>query len=303
MTSGCWTRRRRQVFPSTRPPDRNRRYRHRAKQRLWLVSPPASAASAGHPVWSAAPWTRGFHLSLRGGAPATRTRPAWPRSPNSSSPRRPRIMGDFSLRTDLGVSPQLTGTSDFWHPTGGDEGLRHPDEELDGLVAGEPGDVSGPDDGVGSEQGKSASARRSRAAGGTSPGRPSSSALIQRPRLVRLRRGSSFLVRVSATGGAWCAARSRGRRPTLPWPGPGRRPWLRVRRALRLRAGPSVVTGNRTPGHRQPVELPPPIAQVPGVACPAGAEIAKVDHQIGECGTDMADHSVPVGLRLRGVRG
>jgi hypothetical protein len=49
MTSGSWTRRRRQAFPSTRPPDRNRRYRHPAKQRLWLVGPPASAASAGHP--------------------------------------------------------------------------------------------------------------------------------------------------------------------------------------------------------------------------------------------------------------
>jgi lysophospholipase L1-like esterase len=29
----------------------------------------ASAASAGHHAWSAAPWTRRFHLSLRGGAP------------------------------------------------------------------------------------------------------------------------------------------------------------------------------------------------------------------------------------------
>jgi len=37
MTNGSWTRRRRQVFPSTRPPDRNRRYRHRAKQRLCLA--------------------------------------------------------------------------------------------------------------------------------------------------------------------------------------------------------------------------------------------------------------------------
>jgi hypothetical protein len=27
------------------------------------------AASAGHHAWSAAPWTRRFHLSLRGGAP------------------------------------------------------------------------------------------------------------------------------------------------------------------------------------------------------------------------------------------
>ena len=79
MTNGSWTRRRRQVYPSTRPPDRSRRYRHRAKRRLWLVGPPASAASAGHHAWSAAPWTRGFHLSLRGGAPATRTR-TWPRS-------------------------------------------------------------------------------------------------------------------------------------------------------------------------------------------------------------------------------
>jgi hypothetical protein len=37
MTNGSWTRRRRQVFPSTRPRDRNRRYRHRAKQRLCLA--------------------------------------------------------------------------------------------------------------------------------------------------------------------------------------------------------------------------------------------------------------------------
>jgi hypothetical protein len=29
----------------------------------------ASAASAGHHAWSAEPWTRRFHLSLRGGAP------------------------------------------------------------------------------------------------------------------------------------------------------------------------------------------------------------------------------------------
>ena len=29
----------------------------------------ASAASASHHAWSPAPWTRRFHLSLRGGAP------------------------------------------------------------------------------------------------------------------------------------------------------------------------------------------------------------------------------------------
>jgi hypothetical protein len=29
----------------------------------------ASAASADHHAWSATPWTRGFHLSLSGGAP------------------------------------------------------------------------------------------------------------------------------------------------------------------------------------------------------------------------------------------
>ena len=29
----------------------------------------ASAASASHHAWSASPWTRRFHLSLRGGAP------------------------------------------------------------------------------------------------------------------------------------------------------------------------------------------------------------------------------------------
>ena len=28
----------------------------------WLVGSPASAASAGHDAWSAAPWTRSFHL-------------------------------------------------------------------------------------------------------------------------------------------------------------------------------------------------------------------------------------------------
>jgi hypothetical protein len=39
-------------------------------------------------------------------------------------------------------------------------------------------------------RGTSAAARRSRAAGGTSLGRPSSRGLIQRPRLVRPRRGS-----------------------------------------------------------------------------------------------------------------
>jgi hypothetical protein len=98
--------------------------------------------------------------------------------------------------------------------------------------------------------GMSASARRSRAAGGTSPGRPSSSALIQQPRLVRPAGVAHFLVRVSAAGDS-----------------PG----------SEAAGGPSVVTGNRTPGHRQPVELPPPVAQIPGVACPAGAEIAKVE--------------------------
>ena len=35
---------------------------------------------------------------------------------------------------------------------GGGEGLRHPREAFDGLVAGQLGDVGGPDDGVGSEQ-------------------------------------------------------------------------------------------------------------------------------------------------------
>jgi hypothetical protein len=34
---------------------------------------------------------------------------------------------------------------------GGDEGLRHPDVEFDGLAAEELGYVGGPDDGVGSE--------------------------------------------------------------------------------------------------------------------------------------------------------
>ena len=39
MTSGSWTRPERQVFLSTRPPDRNRRDRHRARYRLWLADP------------------------------------------------------------------------------------------------------------------------------------------------------------------------------------------------------------------------------------------------------------------------
>jgi lysophospholipase L1-like esterase len=40
-----------------------------AAQAYGLEYVAASAASAGHHAWSAAPWTRRFHLSLRGGAP------------------------------------------------------------------------------------------------------------------------------------------------------------------------------------------------------------------------------------------
>jgi hypothetical protein len=30
--------------------------------------------------------------------------------------------GSFGLRTDHGISPQLTGSTDFWHPTGSETG-------------------------------------------------------------------------------------------------------------------------------------------------------------------------------------
>ncbi len=42
-------------------------------------------------------------------------------------------------------------------------------------------------------------------------------------------------------------------------------------------------------------------SQILGVEVPAETEIAKVNHQIGDGGTDIADDGVPVGLRLRGV--
>ena len=72
----------------------------------------------------------------------------------------------------------------------------------------------------------------------------------------------------------------------------------------RGRTGPRVVAdvmvaGNRTPRRRQPVELGAAMTQVRNVARPVQAEIAKVDHQIGSAGTDIADHGVPIGLRLR----
>jgi lysophospholipase L1-like esterase len=41
----------------------------------------ASAVSADHHAWSAEPWARRFHLSLRGERRTTRTRPGWRRSP------------------------------------------------------------------------------------------------------------------------------------------------------------------------------------------------------------------------------
>jgi hypothetical protein len=60
-----------------------------------------------------------------------------------------------------------------------------------------------------------------------------------------------------------------------------------------------MVAGNRMPRPRQPVELGAAMAQIRGVACAVEAEIAEVDHQIRGAGTDIADHNVPVGLRLR----
>jgi hypothetical protein len=73
-----------------------------------------------------------------------------------------------------------------------------------------------------------------------------------------------------------------------------------VRRGARPRVvADVVVAGDRMPRHRQPVELGAAMAQICSVACPVEAEIAKVDHQIRGSGTDVADHSVPVGLRLR----
>ena len=35
----------------------------------WDVRPRPGGVGAGHHAWSAEPWTRRFHLSLRGGAP------------------------------------------------------------------------------------------------------------------------------------------------------------------------------------------------------------------------------------------
>ena len=40
-----------------------------AAEQSGSVFVPASAASIDHHAWSAAPWTRRFHLTLRGGAP------------------------------------------------------------------------------------------------------------------------------------------------------------------------------------------------------------------------------------------
>ena len=99
--------------------DRNRRYRHRAEQWLWLVGLPASAASAGHDAQSAAPWTRGLPVPAR-------RRPCHPNAAGMAAVRRTRPRradrgsqgGTFGLRTDYGISPQLTCSADFWHPTG-----------------------------------------------------------------------------------------------------------------------------------------------------------------------------------------
>jgi len=60
-----------------------------------------------------------------------------------------------------------------------------------------------------------------------------------------------------------------------------------------------MVAGNRMPRHRQPVKLGAAMTQVRSVACPVQAEITKVDHQVRGAGSDVAEHSVPVGLRLR----
>ena len=112
MTSGSWTRRRRQAFPSTRPPDHNGWYRHRARQRLWLVGPPAPAASAGHDAWSAAPWTRGFIYPCAE-APLPPERGRHGRGRRARPRRADRgSQGNFGLRADYGISPQLTGSAD-----------------------------------------------------------------------------------------------------------------------------------------------------------------------------------------------
>ena len=41
------------------------------------------------------------------------------------------------------------------------------------------------------------------------------------------------------------------------------------------------------------------MTQIGSVVSPVEAEVAEVDHQIRGAGTDITDHGVPVGLRLR----
>jgi hypothetical protein len=60
-----------------------------------------------------------------------------------------------------------------------------------------------------------------------------------------------------------------------------------------------MVAGNRTPGHRQPVELGTTVTQIRSVARPVQAQIAEVDNQVKSADIDITEHSVPVGLRLR----
>ena len=79
---------------------------------------PGAVASAGHHAWSAAPWTRSFHLSRRGGAPTTRTRPMAAVAELALAALTADHRENFGLRTDHGISPQLTGPADFWHPEG-----------------------------------------------------------------------------------------------------------------------------------------------------------------------------------------
>ena len=95
---------------------------------------------------------------------------------------------------------------------GGDEGWRHPGEEFHGGVAGSWAMPVVQTTALDPNSGMSAAARRSGAAGGTSGGGVRA-ALTQRPRLVRPRRGCSFLVRAHR-------ARAVPRAPT-PVPGAG----------------------------------------------------------------------------------
>jgi hypothetical protein len=64
-----------------------------------------------------------------------------------------------------------------------------------------------------------------------------------------------------------------------------------------------MVAGNGVPLRRQPVELGAAVTQVRSVARPVQAQIAEVDDQVGSARTDVAEHGVPVGLRLQRGRG